>query len=117
MWYCAPKASGIIIIRACGADRPERTKSSMALSKEAESLAPGSTIGKRSVSFLASAGQSIVFSCDLSRLILPRSVLISPLWAAILNGWASFQLGNVLVLYRWWTTAIAVTTRSSDRSA
>ncbi len=46
----------------------------------------------------ASAGQAIVFSRPCSRLALPRSVLISPLWAIMRNGWASRQLGNVLVL-------------------
>ena len=31
-----------------------------------------------------------------------RTVLISPLWQASRNGWASFQSGNVLVEYRRW---------------
>jgi len=34
------------------------------------------------------------------QLILPLNVLISPLWAKNLNGWAKFQAGKVFVLYR-----------------
>ena len=37
--------------------------------------------------------------------MLPRSVLISPLWATTRYGCASGHDGNVLVLKRWWTSA------------
>ena len=47
---------------------------------------------------------------------LPRMVLISPLWAMNRYGCASGQDGNVLVENRECTSAIALTTRSSDRS-
>ena len=50
------------------------------------------------------------------QLRLPITVLISPLWAMNRNGWASGQLGNVLVEKREWTTASAEATRSSTRS-
>ena len=39
---------------------------------------------------------------------LPISVLISPLWAITRYGWASGQLGNVFVLKRECTSAIAL---------
>ena len=45
--------------------------------------------------------------------MLPRTVLISPLWAIIRYGCASSQLGNVLVEKREWTRANAVSVRSS----
>ena len=61
-------------------------------------------------------GAAMVFSRPCIRLALPRNVLISPLWAIMRNGWASRQLGNVFVLYRWWTMAKAVRTRWSERS-
>ena len=49
MWYLAPNASGIIIIIAWGMLRPARTSSSRVLSKQAESLPPGTRIGNRSL--------------------------------------------------------------------
>ena len=42
---------------------------------------------------------------------LPRSVLISPLWATKRYGCASFQDGKELVEKRWCTSAIAETKR------
>ncbi len=47
---------------------------------------------------------------------LPRTVLISPLWAMRRNGWASGHDGNVLVENREWTSASSVANRRSDRS-
>ena len=49
------------------------------------------------------------------QLRLPITVLISPLWAMNRNGWASGQLGNVLVEKRECTTASAEATRSSTQ--
>ena len=49
------------------------------------------------------------------QLMLPRSVLISPLWQMIRYGWASSQLGNVFVEKREWTSATAVLKRSSPQ--
>ena len=49
------------------------------------------------------------------QLRLPITVLISPLCAMKRNGWASGQLGNVLVEKRECTTAIAEATRSSTQ--
>jgi len=50
------------------------------------------------------------------QLRLPRTVLISPLWATIRNGWASGHDGNVLVEKREWTRAIWLANRGSARS-
>ena len=50
------------------------------------------------------------------QLRLPLTVLISPLWAMSRYGWASGQLGKVLVEKREWTRASSVAKRSSDRS-
>jgi hypothetical protein len=79
------------------ASRPERTSSSIALSRLAESL-PSRQITSRSRSIfgphtgLDSIGCRIVIA-----LRLPHSVLISPLWASSRKGCASGQLGSVLV--------------------
>ena len=51
------------------------------------------------------------------QLMLPRRVLISPLCEIIRYGWASSQLGNVLVLNREWNMHRALTSRSSSRSS
>ncbi len=50
------------------------------------------------------------------QLRLPRTVLISPLWAISRNGWASGHEGNVLVEKRLCTSASSVAKRRSDRS-
>ena len=52
-----------------------------------------------------------------SQLRLPWMVLISPLWASRRNGWASGQLGKVLVEKREWTMAMVAFMRSSFRSS
>ncbi len=109
-------ASGIIIITACGALRPASVSSSSTLSKVAESDPPGRTIGRI---FGRSSPNSSEASCDSRariQLTLPRSVLISPLWAIIRYGCASSQLGNVFVEKREWTSASADLVRSSCRS-
>ncbi len=62
--------------------------------------------------------RSLASSASRARiqLRLPMTVLISPLWAMNRNGWASGQLGNVLVEKREWTSPMADSTRSSTRS-
>ena len=47
---------------------------------------------------------------------LPLTVLISPLWAIIRNGWASSQAGNVLVENRECTTTSALAISGSSSS-
>ena len=101
---------------ACGRLRPASTSSSSTLSKVAESLPPGRTIGR---TFWRSSPKSSDASWDSRariQLMLPRSVLISPLWAIIRYGWASSQLGNVFVENRECTSASAVFVRGSCRS-
>ena len=50
------------------------------------------------------------------QLMLPRSVLISPLWASVRNGWANGHEGMVLVEKRLCTKARADSNESSPRS-
>ena len=50
------------------------------------------------------------------QLRLPRTVLISPLWATMRKGWASCHEGNVLVENRECTMAKAEASRGSERS-
>jgi hypothetical protein len=102
---------------ACGSERPESTSSSSTLSSVAVSEPPGWTTGS---TFRRSSPKSSEASCDSRaaiQLTLPRSVLISPLWATIRYGWASCQLGKVLVEKREWTSASAEASRGSRRSA
>ena len=73
----------------------------------AESEPPAWTSGS---TLWRSSPKSSDASCDSRariQLMLPRTVLISPLWAIIRYGWASSQLGNVLVENREWTSASA----------
>lgn len=95
-------ASGIIISTECGSERPPRWSSSRTSSKEAESECSGVQTGKilSRPRPLRSAGMRSVASWDSRALIqlrLPLTVLISPLWATNRYGWASGQLGKVLV--------------------
>ena len=55
-------------------------------------------------------------SRDFIQLTLPRSVLISPLWARVRKGWASGQVGSVFVEKRLWMSASADSKASSTRS-
>ena len=90
--------------------------SSSTLSNVAESDPPGRTTGS---TFDRSSPNSSDASCDSRARIqftLPRSVLISPLWAIMRYGWASSQLGKVFVQKREWTSASADFVRGSCRS-
>ena len=55
-------------------------------------------------------------SAARTRLRLPMTVLISPLWASTRKGCASGHAGKVFVEKREWTTAISVVIRGSCRS-
>src|SRR3546814_1007909 len=102
------------IIITCGRGRPARVSSSTTLSKLAESELFGSQTGRIiSSSSFENTDDSKVASPARSQFKFPFSVLISPLWAIYLNGWASFQEGNVLVEKRECTTARADTKRLS----
>src|SRR5207249_2793467 len=53
-------------------------------------------------------------ACTAFRFV--RIVLISPLWQVNRNGWASFQFGNVFVLYRRWNVVTPASNPSACRS-
>lgn len=109
-------ASGIIISTLCGSERPPRWSSSRTSSKDAVSDASGVQTGK--IRSMSPVNRSLA-SCDSRariQLRLPLTVLISPLCATKRYGWASGQLGKVLVEKRECTSAMAVAKRRSDRS-
>ena len=110
-------ASGIIISTACGSSRPPRCSSSSTSSNDAESDASGVQIGESRLMSPGIFALASIASRACMRLRLPRTVLISPLWATNRNGWASGQDGKVLVEKRLCTIAMALTQRSSRRSA
>src|SRR5690554_7860960 len=89
-------ASGTIIMIAWGNERPLRLSNLTTSSNDAESLAPGVRIGR--MGSRSPSNSDSGWDC-LARiqLRLPWTVLISPLWAIIRNGWASGHDGNVLV--------------------
>ena len=82
---------------AIGAERPPRTITSNTLSSDAESEPPACTTGFKSSPYSPKAPATMRGSWLFIQLTLPRSVLISPLWASMRNGWAKRQLGKVLV--------------------
>ena len=100
---------------ACGSERPERCSSSSTSSKVAESLKSLAVTGKIRSSPSSEAGPAGPSNSSVAslasrarmRLRLPLMVLISPLCAMKRNGWASGQLGKVLVENRLCTSAIA----------
>ena len=116
MWEFPSHASGIIIIMAWGSVRPVWTRNSSAWSKMAESLPSGLMMGNSFFRSVPNAADCMVFSRALIQLMLPRSVLISPLWQRMRKGCASSQLGKVLVLYRAWTSAMAERKSGSAKS-
>ena len=81
MWGFVLQASGITIIMACGSERPESSSSSMALSIMAESLPPGVMMGKSFLMSSPNSGERSTDSRACIQLMLPLSVLISPLCA------------------------------------
>ena len=96
--------------------RPVASSNSIALSIAAVSLPPAVMIGK---SFAKSSPNSVDVMASwraVIQLMLPRSVLISPLWTMCRYGWASFHDPNVLVLNREWTKANALISSGSPRS-
>ena len=113
---CFSQASGIISIIACGRLRPPSTSSSSMLSNCAESLCSGWTMGKRRSTLPKNFADESWLRRAVRWFRLPRTVLISPLWAMNRNGWASSQVGKVLVQKREWTSASALTMSGSWRS-
>ena len=78
---CFCQASGIIIMTACGSERPVCTRSSSELSNLPESLEASSTIGRIFSMSSPKTGEENMRSRACIQFSLPRSVLISPLWA------------------------------------
>jgi hypothetical protein len=91
------QASGTSMALAMGRSRSARTMSSKTASRAAESELPGTTTGFTSSIASPKASAARRHSWAFIQLTLPRRVLISPLWAMTRNGWASHQVGKVLV--------------------
>ena len=83
------QASGTSVISASAGSKPRRTSSSRTLSRLAESDPSSETIGR------SASGSSASRARIHAR--LPVTVLISPLWASMRNGWARLQSGSVFV--------------------
>src|SRR6056297_3633333 len=90
-------ASGTSIVLAIGALRPARTRTSNTASSAALSEAPPAMIGLMSSAISPKYALDRRISWDFIQLMLPLSVLISPLWASIRDGWASHHCRQVLV--------------------
>ena len=94
---CFDQASGTSIVLAMGALRPDRTSTSNTASSAPESEVPPGMIGLMSSAASPKLFEAMRISWDFIQLTLPFSVLISPLWASIRNGWASHHCGKVFV--------------------
>jgi hypothetical protein len=97
-------------------ERPLSTSNSSTLSSVAESEPPLRTTGSTLARSSPNSSEVSWDSRARIQLTLPRSVLTSPLWAIIRYGWASSQLGKVLVEKRECTSASRDATRGSRRS-
>jgi len=96
MGFLSLKLSGTITAMACGSERPLMTKNSNTLSRLAESLMPGCTMGEMALMSPKVSDESTDSrACIHPR--LPRMVLISPLCASSLKGCARLHVGKVLV--------------------
>ena len=85
------------MVLTIGTVRLARTRISNTASSAIESELPGWITGKRSAMCSPNHSWAMRGSCAFIQLILPRSVLISPLCASMRKGWASHQVGKVLV--------------------
>src|SRR3989338_10496719 len=113
-WF--DQGSGIIIMTACAIGRPESTRNSRQLSNIAEYEPSSRITGRTFLMSLPKSGDSHMACRGCIQLMLPRSVLISPLWAMYRYGCARSQLGNVFVEKREWTSASADSTEGSRSS-
>ncbi len=105
------------IIMTWGRLRPPIIRNSTTLSRMPESELPSWMMGFIFwISSSVKSDEEMMASRDLIQLMLPRSVLISPLWARVRNGWASGQVGSTLVEKRLWMRASADSNDSSVRS-
>ena len=107
MGFVSSKLSGISTETACGRLSPLMVRNSRTLSRLAESLISGWTIGVMSPMSPNRPELSTLWRACI-QLRLPRMVLISPLWQSIRKGCARLHCGNVFVEKREWTIAIAL---------
>ena len=82
---------------AAGTERPARTTPSSTASSAIESEVSGSISGKSSLLWAPKTSLAARVSWLAIQFLLPRTVLISPLWASIRKGCARRQVGKVLV--------------------
>ena len=110
------QASGISISLTWLTERPERTSTSNASSRLAESEPSIATKGRRSPVRFAhrSLFRSLLRAAIQER--FARTVLISPLCANIRKGCASGHAGTVLVEYLWWKMTKSLSKNGSFRS-
>ncbi len=94
---CFDQLSGTSMVLAIGAFRPARTSTSNTESSAALSEDPCGTIGLMSSAMSSNVADAMRISWLFIQLMLPFSVLISPLWASIRKGCASHHCGKVLV--------------------
>ena len=104
MGFLSLKLSGTSMAMAWGRLNPDMTMNSSTLSSEAESLMPGCMMGRICLTSPSTSVESTASRASIQAR-LPRMVLISPLCASSLKGWASPHVGKVLVEKREWTTA------------
>ena len=90
-------ASGIAASKAGVRSQPVAISSSSASSSESESEPPGERSGPAARSSAAIAFVPVSRARPRTCSRLPRTVLISPLWAMSRNGWARPQTGCVFV--------------------
>ena len=90
-------ASGIASRSAASSRQPDATRRSSASSSESESEPPGMQQRARAPRARRPSGPPSGARRPRSCSRLPRTVLISPLWARRRNGWASAQVGCVFV--------------------
>src|SRR2546428_11253545 len=90
---------------ACPGSRPERTSSSSALSRLAESLPSAQITGFRRSTPSRHSGEARTGSRARMALRFPHNVLISPLCASTRNGWGRGPLGGGFVEERGGGTA------------
>ena len=94
---CLDQLSGTSMVFAIGAERPARTSTSNTASSAAESDDPAATIGLMSSAISPNVPDAMRISWLFIQLMLPLSVLISPLWASMRKGCANHHCGKVLV--------------------
>ena len=102
------QGSGMAAITDRGRSIPLMVRNSRVLSSMAESEPSVLTTGRTLSISGARTREDMVSSRASIRSMLPRMVLISPLWAMSRLGWARSQEWLVLLEKREWTRAMAL---------